>query len=170
MNNKYHPKIISEIITLKVVTVTREAFVLHKILFCDHRKLFGRSRASPNISVLPHLCQVMVMCQQNIKTYTTQECNLFIQVFPNSFLWTFLPSHLYFSRENAHESSWPTFLLSQEVSLLSTMNSSHWCFLSCPVLSWSESFSIHEPSISLSSIYLSTVFFTSDFYTNVQVS
>lgn len=86
MNNKYHTKIISEIIVLKLVTVTREGFVLHKILFCDHRKLIGRSRASPNISVLPHLCQVMVMCQQNIKTYSTQECNLFIQVFLNSFL------------------------------------------------------------------------------------
>lgn len=63
MNNKYHPKIISEIITIKVVAVTREAFVLHKILFCGHRKLFGRSRASSDISVLPHLCQVMVTYQ-----------------------------------------------------------------------------------------------------------
>ena len=72
MNNKYHPKTISGILIIKVVaiTITREAFVLHKILFCDHRKLLGRSRAAPDTSALPHWCQVMVTYQHNINLHT----------------------------------------------------------------------------------------------------
>lgn len=70
MNNNHRPKIISGIITIKVAAITREAFVLHKVLFCDHRRHDGRSQPSPEIPVLPNLCQGMVMDQQNIKTYT----------------------------------------------------------------------------------------------------
>ena len=70
MNNNHRPKIISGIITIKEAAITREAFVLHKVLFYDHRKHDGRSQPSPEIPILPNLCQGMVMDQQNIKTYT----------------------------------------------------------------------------------------------------
>lgn len=62
-----HQKIVLEIIITKVVAGTREAFVLHKIPFCDCKKLFGRSRAPPDSSALPHSCHVMVVYQHNIK-------------------------------------------------------------------------------------------------------
>lgn len=38
------------------------------VLFCDHTKLSGRSRASPDSSALPHLCKIMVTDQQNVVT------------------------------------------------------------------------------------------------------
>lgn len=135
MNNTYHPKIISEIITRKVVAVTREAFVLHKILFCDHRKLYGRSRASPDTSVLPHLWQVIVMCQQNIKTYIHKSVICLSKSFriPSFELSTFLS--ILFKRKL----TWIILTTFSSVSgSISSMNSFHLCFflLSCPVSVW----------------------------------
>lgn len=136
MNNKYHPKTISEIIILKVVAATMEAFVLHKILFCDRRKLIGRSRSSPDTSVLPHSRAKSWSWISPIYTYTTQGVICFFNSFriPSFELFTFSPT--IFKREWLHESSGPPLpplLPFQEVSLFQGLTAFVLSSLSCPV-------------------------------------